>query len=72
MKVLGAWGGLGGRGCSAGREGRGLYNEVGGILPTIQSPLRPTLYIVSVIFSVFLSKRRYLVITICFQKVHVW
>lgn len=22
MKVLGAWGGLGGRGCSAGREGR--------------------------------------------------
>ena len=40
------------------RERRGLYNEIEGILPTTQFPLRPTLYMVSVILFVFLSKEK--------------
>lgn len=38
------------------KERRQLYNEVGGILPIMQFPLGPTLYIISVKLSVFLRK----------------
>lgn len=41
-----------------GKERRGLYNEVEGILPTTQFPLGPTLYMVSVILFVFLNKEK--------------
>lgn len=61
MKVLGAREILGSGGCSTGRKRREenyTYNKVGGILTTTQFPLRPTLYIVSVIISVFFEKGR--------------
>lgn len=40
------------------KERRGLYNEVESILPTTQFTLEPTLYMVSVILFVFLSKEK--------------
>lgn len=57
MKALGAWGRLGGRGGSLGRErGEDDCHEVGGILPTTQFLLGPVLCMSSVILPVFLSK----------------
>lgn len=57
MKVLGAWGKLEVRGGSPGwKRGEDDCHEEGGILPTTQFLLGPSLWMSSVILPVFSSK----------------